>query len=133
MYLLDTNVLIALSKHLGGIADRLDRIAAAEVVIPVVVVAEIEFGIAKSRRRRQNRRVFDDLLAGFEVAAFDAAAAAAYGPIRADLERRGSLIGSNDLLIAAQAISLGGILVTDNVAEFQRIADLRLENWLAEP
>lgn len=133
MYLLDTNVLIALSKHLGGIADRLDRIAAAEVVIPVVVVAEIEFGIAKSRRRRQNRRVFDDLLAGFEVAAFDAAAAAAYGPIRADLERRGSLIGPNDLLIAAQAISLGGILVTDNVAEFQRIADLRLENWLAEP
>jgi tRNA(fMet)-specific endonuclease VapC len=132
MYLLDTNVLISLSKHLGGIADRLDRIAAAEVVIPVVVVAEIEFGIAKSRRRRQNRRVFDDLLAGFEVAAFDAAAAAAYGPIRADLERRGSLIGPNDLLIAAQAVSLGGILVTDNVAEFQRIADLRLENWLAE-
>lgn len=133
MYLLDTNVLIALSTHLGGIADRLDRIAAAEVVIPVVVVAEIEFGIAKSRRRRQNRRVSDNLLAGFEVAAFDAAAAAACGPIRADLERRGSLIGPNDLLIAAQAISLGGILVTDNVAEFQRIADLRLENWLAEP
>lgn len=129
-YLLDTNVLIALTKDLGPVAARLEAIAAGDVLIPAVVVAEIEFGIANSRRRQHNRRVFDELLAGFRIAPFDGAAAAAYGPIRAELERHGTPIGSNDLLIAAQAVSMRATLVSDNVHEFRRVPKLKLENWL---
>jgi tRNA(fMet)-specific endonuclease VapC len=130
-FLLDTNILIALSKQRPGIADRLGTITATDVCLSSVVVAEIEYGIAKSRRRQHNRRVFDALLAGFRVLPFDAAAAGLYGPIRAELEKRGRLIGPYYLLIAAHAKSIDAVLVTDNTAEFRRVAGLRIVNWLA--
>jgi hypothetical protein len=82
------------------------------------VVAEIEYGIAKSVRQEHNRRVFDTLLAGFPIAPFDTAAARQYGPIRSQLEKRGQLIGPYDLMIAAHAQALGAVLITDNVGEF---------------
>jgi tRNA(fMet)-specific endonuclease VapC len=94
------------------------------------VVAEIEYGIAKSGRRKHNRLVFDSLLSGFRVLPFDAAAARLYGPIRAHLEKRGRLIGPYDLMIAAHAQSLDAVLVTDNTKEFDRVAGLKTENWL---
>jgi tRNA(fMet)-specific endonuclease VapC len=131
LYLLDTNILIALSKQRPGLADRLEGIPADAVLVSSVVIAEIEYGIAKSRRRQHNRRVFDALLSGFQVLAFDAAAARLYGPIRADLENRGRLIGPYDLMIAAHARSVDAVLVTDNTKEFGRVAGLRIENWLA--
>lgn len=130
-FLLDTNILIAMSKQRPGLADRLEGIPAAAVFLSAVVVAEIEYGIAKSGRRQHNRRVFDSLLSGFQVLPFDAAAARLYGPIRADLEKRGRLIGSYDLMIAAHAKSVDAVLVTDNTREFDRVAGLRTENWLA--
>ncbi len=61
---------------------------------------------------------------------FDDSAADAYGSIRADLELRGQLIGSNDMLIAAHALSLGATLITNNVSEFERVTGLRIENWV---
>jgi tRNA(fMet)-specific endonuclease VapC len=131
LYLLDTNILIALSKQRPGLADRLEGIPADAVLVSSVVIAEIEYGIAKSRRRQHNRRVFDALLSGFQVLAFDAAAARLYGPIRANLEKRGRLIGPYDLLIAAHARSVEAVLVTDNTKEFGRVAGLKIENWLA--
>jgi tRNA(fMet)-specific endonuclease VapC len=131
LYLLDTNILIALTKQRPGLADRLEGIPADAVLVSSVVIAEIEYGIAKSRRRQHNRRVFDALLSGFQVLAFDAAAARLYGPIRADLENRGRLIGPYDLMIAAHARSVDAVLVTDNTKEFGRVAGLRIENWLA--
>ncbi len=129
-FLLDTNILIALSKQRAGLADRLEGIPAEAVLLSSVVVAEIEYGIAKSRRRAHNRKVFDALLSGFRVLAFDAAAASLYGPIRATLERRGRLIGPYDLMIAAHAKSIDAVLVTDNVREFRRVEGLKIVNWL---
>lgn len=130
-YLLDTNILIALSKSRPEIADRLSSIAARQIFLSFVVVAEIEYGIAKSQQQARNRRVFDSLLAGFSVVSFDHAAAVHYGPIRSELERQGCLIGPYDLMIAAHALALDAILVTDNTREFSRVSGLRLENWLS--
>ncbi len=129
-YLLDTNLLIALSKERAGLADRLACHAASAILISSVVVAEIEYGIAKSVRQEHNRHVFDILLAGFHVAPFDAAAARHYGPIRAQLERQGRIIGPHDLLIAAHALALDAVVVTDNTGEFSRVPGLAIENWL---
>ena len=129
-FLLDTNILIAMSKQRLGLADRLEGIPADAILLSSVVVAEIEYGIAKSGRRQHNRRVFDSLLSGFRVLPFDAAAARLYGPIRAQLEKRGRLIGPYDLMIAAHAQSLDAVLVTDNIKEFDRVAGLKTENWL---
>ena len=130
-YLLDTNILIAVSKNRPGVADRLGLISASQLMLSSVVMAEIEYGIVKSAKPQLNRRVFDALLQGFEVLHFDAAAARHYGALRVALERRGQMIGPNDLMIAAQALSTGAILVTDNVGEFSRVDGLALDNWLA--
>jgi len=130
-YLLDTNILIAMSKERPGLADRLAQYPASAIQISSVVVAEIEYGIAKSARQEHNRRVFDALLEGFTVVAFDAAAARRYGPIRAQLEKKGQLIGPYDLMIAAHAQALGAVLVTDNVGEFSRVENLLVDNWIA--
>lgn len=129
-FLLDTNILIAMSKRRPGLADRLKGIPADAILLSSVVVAEIEYGIAKSGRRLRNRRVFDALLTGFRVIPFDGAAAKLYGPIRADLEKRGRPIGPYDLMIAAHAKSVDAVVVTDNTKEFDRVAGLRTENWL---
>ena len=130
-YLLDTNILIAMSKERPGLAERLARYPASAILISSVVVAEIEYGISKSVRQEHNRRVFDALLDGFTVVAFDTVAARRYGPIRAQLEKQGQLIGPYDLMIAAHAQALGAVLVTDNVGEFSRVEGLLVDNWLA--
>lgn len=130
-YLLDTNILFALSKERPGLATRLEACPASAILLSSVVVAEIEYGIAKSTRQEHNQRVFDTLLGGFNVVAFDTAAAKKYGPIRAQLEKQGQLIGPYDLMIAAHALSLDATVVTDNVGEFSRVAGLAVENWLA--
>jgi tRNA(fMet)-specific endonuclease VapC len=129
-YLLDTNILIALSKERPGVAARLASIHANNILLSAIVVAEIEYGIAKSTLREHNRRVFDTLLAGIQIIPFNEAAARLYGPIRAELERSGQLIGPYDLMIAAQALSQDAVLVTDNLGEFRRVAGLAVENWL---
>lgn len=130
-YLLDTNILIALGKRRPAAEQRLAILPAGAILLSSVVVAEIEYGIAKSARPEHNRQFYDVLLRGFEVIDFDAAAAKHYGLLRLDLERRGQIIGPNDLLIAAQALASGAVLVTDNVGEFSRVGGLVVENWLA--
>lgn len=126
-YLLDANILIAdqrAPRHSGAPCRHSnDRHSA-------VVAAEIDYGIARSTGREHNRRVADMLLAGIQIIPFDEAAARLYGPIRAELERLGEVIGPYDLMIAAQALSLDAVLVTDNLGEFGRVAGLAVENWL---
>jgi len=130
-YLLDTNILIAMSKERPGLLARLEKYPASAILLSSVVVAEIEYSIAKSASQEHNRCVFDALLESFQISPFDATAARLYGPIRADLERRGLLIGPYDLMIAAHAQALGAVLVTDNIGEFKRVEGLTSENWLA--
>lgn len=133
-YLLDTNILIALSKPIpdSPLSRWLQRCPASDLVLSSVVLAEIEYGIAKSTRQAHNRQVFDAIVQGFRIEAFDQTASRCYGSLRAELERRGQLIGPNDLMIAAHALALDLTLVTDHTGEFSRVAGLRVENWLRQ-
>lgn len=129
-YLLDTNVCVDyLNGHHPGVTKRLQRLRPQVVAVSAVAVAELRYGAEKSGRRTQNQRRLDLLLDELAALDFDREAAAAYGRLRAALEARGTPIGPNDMLIAAQALAHDLILVTDNLAEFERVSGLQLENW----
>lgn len=131
-YLLDTNIVSDLIRNPGGrIAKRIRDVGEAHVCTSIVVAAELRYGATKKGSSRLATRL-DAVLGALDTLAFEAPADVAYGLIRTRLEKRGVLIGGNDLLIAAQAFALGYTLVTDNEREFSRINDLARENWLRE-
>lgn len=90
----------------------------------------MEYGVSKSQIPSKNREGLTKFLMPLEVVDFDVADALEYGIIRSDLEQKGQIIGSMDMLIAAQAIAKGLTLVTNNLREFQRVRGLALENWV---
>jgi tRNA(fMet)-specific endonuclease VapC len=100
-----------------------------EVMVSIITVCELRYGVLKKGSKRLAERV-DETLAGVRVVALDLGVDLAYAELRTELERKGQLIGPNDMLIAAHALALNAILVTDNVREFKRVKGLRLENWL---
>jgi tRNA(fMet)-specific endonuclease VapC len=129
-FLLDANACI---KYLNGrserIRQRLEAVQPRDVVLCSVVKAELVYGALKSARTAENLARIEDFASRFVSFPFDDAAAAAYGEVRARLERQGTPIGPNDLLIAAIALTRGATLVTHNTREFGRIKELRLEDW----
>jgi tRNA(fMet)-specific endonuclease VapC len=127
--LLDTNIWIAIARGESGPVARLRELSPAHVMICSIVKAELLFGARKSRHVTENLEGLRNLLAPFESLPFDDAAAGHYGMIRANLEREGTPIGANDLLIAAIALAHDCRLVTRNSREFERVVGLRLEQW----
>ena len=129
-YLLDTNIVSDLVRNPGGSVRRhVQRVGEAQVCTSIIVAAELRYGSAKKASARLTAQL-DAVLGVLKIAPFEAPADTTYGALRARLEQRGKPIGANDLLIAAQAIALGHILVTDNEREFARVESLRCENWL---
>ena len=132
-YLLDTNILSDLLKNPAGrIAQKISSLAPEEhnlLATSIIVASELRYGAAKSGSTILASRV-DQLLDAIEVLPFEPEADRHYGRIRFYLEKAGTPIGGNDLLIAAQALALEAVLVTDNVREFKRVKGLRIENWL---
>lgn len=129
-YLLDTNIVIYVIKRrplevLGHFNANATRMA-----ISVITLAELLHGAEKSSRPEANHAVVEDFTCRLDVLPYTPKAALHYGQIRAALERDGQPIGVNDLHIAAHARSEGLILVTNNVAEFQRVPALQVENWI---
>jgi len=136
MYLLDTNVCIALLNQqpgYEGILRRMDGQEYGQVVISAITTAELRFGVEASARVEDNRLKLERFLANFEVAAFDDQASRYYGALRAHLKSRGTPIGPLDTLIAGHALALKATVVTHNVGEFARVPGLRVEDWLAPP
>jgi tRNA(fMet)-specific endonuclease VapC len=136
MMLLDTNICIYLLNQRPGfevILRRMDGRQQGEVALSAITLAELRFGIAASQRRAVNLAKLELFLAAFEIVPFDAPVATAYGSLRAQLQARGTPIGSLDTLIAAHALALGAIMVTNNVREFGRVSGLTVENWLDSP
>jgi tRNA(fMet)-specific endonuclease VapC len=129
-YLLDTNIVSDILRHpQGRVASKILRAGVECTCTSIIVAAEMKFGIARTNATTLAIKL-EEMFAHLEVMPFEAPADRIYGELRADLERRGKMIGPNDLLIAAHALSLDRVLVTDNVREFSRVKSLRVENWL---
>ena len=129
-FLLDTNVLSQLIRDpQGPVAMQLATVGDAQVFTSVVVASELRFGARKKGSTVLTDRV-DQLLASIEVAPLEVGVDRLYADIRHALESSGQLIGANDLFIAAHALEQEATLVTDNVAEFQRVPGLHIENWV---
>ena len=129
-YLLDTNVVIYVLKHrpikvLETFNKNTNRMA-----ISSITLSELIYGAEKSVKIDKNLEAIEDFISHLEVLPYDAKASQLYGQIKAGLEKKGKIIGENDIHIAAHAISQGLILVTNNLKEFKRAPNIALENWI---
>ena len=129
-FMLDTDTCSYIMKRSHPLVlKRLQSVPVGDVCMSVVSKAELLYGVEVSPRRAQDAAALAAFLPYVEVVALDDDAARHYAEIRADLKRRGVMIGANDLFIAAHARALDLTLVTNNTAEFERVKDLKLENW----
>jgi len=128
-YLLDTNVISAVlrSPH-GKLAARLSAVPGHRLCTSIIVAAELRYGAAKMPSPRLLRSV-EEVLSAIDIMPFDVPADEIYAGLRAELERKGRPIAANDLLIAAHALALGCVVVTDD-GDFGRVPGLTVENWL---
>ena len=130
MILLDTNICIyIINARPPDVLARFQQHRLGDIGLSSVVAAELAFGVAKSRSTR-NRQALEMFLAPLAILPFDDAAVWAYGGLRADLERRGTPIGSLDTMIAAHALSQQALLVTNNTREFAKVPGLQLDDWV---
>lgn len=130
VYMLDTDISSYIMKRSHDrVLRRLQTIPISDVCISAITKSELMYGVEVSPRKEQDRLALDAYLKHVEVLDYPDEAALHYGQIRAALKSAGSLIGANDLLIAAHARCLGLTLVTNNTHEFSRVSGLKLENW----
>lgn len=131
-YMLDTNICISLIKvRPNKISRKLSRLPVEDVGISSVVAAELWYGVALSEKRKQNEGALRDFLEFVKVLDWPSGACPVYGRIRANSKKKGTPIGAMDLLIASHASFLNAVLVTNNTREFDRVPELKTENWLA--
>ena len=129
-FLLDTNIVSHVARFPQGvIADRIAEVGEQQVCISIVVAAELRYGAARRGSERLSRRL-EAVLSALSVVALDEPVDCRYAELRAHLERGGTPIGPNDMLIAAQALVSDLTVVSANVGEFGRVPGLRVENWL---
>lgn len=129
-YMLDTNVCIDyLRGNNRGVVERVLECDSNEMCISSITLSELLFGINRSADPQKNRSALYLLLTKLDVMDYGAEASEHYGIIRNDLVKRGLVIGSLDMLIAAHALSEDLILVTHNTSEFSRIIGLKVEDW----
>jgi tRNA(fMet)-specific endonuclease VapC len=130
LYLLDTNTVSHLVRQPQGlVAARIAKVGEDNVLTSIIVACELRYGAAKRGSRRLSRQV-EVVLSAMTILPLESGADRHYAAIRTALEKRGTPIGANDMLIAAQARAIGAVCVTANVAEFKRVPALRVENWL---
>jgi len=131
MYMLDTDICIYIIKRKPRSAlKRLESLQPGQLAMSAITFAELMNGAKKSKQVEANVAKLNELGELIQILPFDQKAAIFYGDVRSTLERKGNIIGSNDLLIAAHALSLDCILVSNNEKEFKRVDGLRIENWI---
>jgi tRNA(fMet)-specific endonuclease VapC len=130
-FMLDTNICIYIIKSKPvTVINYLKNISVSDIGISTITLSELEYGVEKSQNKQQNKIALLQFLTPLEIVPYDDLAAKAYGRIRHVLEREGQPIGALDMLIAAHALSLNSILVTNNEREFPKVPELKVENWL---
>lgn len=130
VYLLDTNAVSQLVRQpQGAVAARIARVGEENVLTSVIAACELRYGAAKRGSRRLTRQV-EAVLGAMTILPLEPGVDRHYAAIRTALEKRGTPIGANDMLIAAHARAIDAVCVTANVAEFRRVSALRIENWL---
>ena len=131
-YLLDTNICVFVIRGKSPLVlQRFRQQLPDDLGVSTVTLAELRYGADKSNDPIRNHAALNSFLAPIQILTFDAECADYYGKVRSDLERRGLPIGPLDTMIAGHAVSLGAVLVTNNVREFARVTGLRVENWIA--
>ena len=129
-YLLDTNILSDLVRNpQGKISAQITKAGEDSICTSIVVAAELRYGAAKSNSAKLAERI-DLILSALEILPLETPADHQYATIRHHLTRQGTLIGPNDLLIAAHALANNLTVVTANAGEFTRVPGLKVENWL---
>jgi tRNA(fMet)-specific endonuclease VapC len=129
-YMLDTDTCSYIMRRShDAILKRLAKVPVSDVCISVITQSELLFGVEVSPKRRQNEAALAAFLDYIEVLDFPDKASSHYAKIRAELKTRGTMIGANDLFIAAHARSLGLTLITNNTREFKRVRGLSIDNW----
>ena len=130
-FLIDTNICIyIINNHPPEVIEKFRQFDAGEVGISSITVSELQYGVAKSTHKKENQRRLNEFLMPFEILPYDEMVAKYYGEIRVQLEKKGIMIGPLDMLIAAHALSQDLVLVTNNGQEFERVANLKVENWV---
>ncbi|MFC3853926.1 tRNA(fMet)-specific endonuclease VapC [Salinispirillum marinum] len=129
-YMLDTNIVIYVIKRRPIEVLEVFNLHAGQMCVSSITLAELLHGAEKSAKPEHNLRQVEEFFSRLDILDYGQKAAAHYGQIRTELERKGTPIGVNDLHIAGHARSEGLTLVTNNMREFERIEALRLENWV---
>lgn len=131
-YLLDTNIISELVKYpQGTVAQKINVVGDDKICTSIIVVSEIRFGVEKRQSKKLSQQV-DAILTAIEILPYQPPADSHYAKIRANLEKAGTPIGPNDLLIASHALTLGLTLVSANEREFLRVDGLAVENWVSD-
>ncbi len=131
IYMLDTNICVyAINQQPEFYYKKLELLEKDNIIaISSIVLAELQYGVANSKRKEQNQIKLNIFLSKLEVIDFSAKCAFYYGELRAELKKKGIIIGNNDLLIASHALCEQAILITNNISEFKRVKGLALEDW----
>ena len=130
IYLLDTNICIyIINNKPPHVFEKFKQYQLGQLSISSISASELAFGIEKSGSLR-NKNALDKFLAPLDVLPYDESAIWHYAKLRQSLQSKGQMIGSLDMLIAAHALALDTVLVTNNMKEFERIDGLKLENWV---
>ena len=131
LYLLDTDTCVALlRRNSPSLLKRLQSINPIHLAMSMVTWAELQYGVQASNRVEENRAAVALLGQHIKSLDWNNEAAMHYAHVRHALKTKGKFIGSNDLMIAAHALSLGATVVTNNTRDFKRVPQLSLENWI---
>ncbi len=130
-YILDTNICIYISKRQPlSVLAKFEQVEVGAIGMSIITYGELFYGCQKSREPEKSMAALDDLIRLIPPLAMPVDAARYYSESRYSLEKMGSIIGNNDLWIAAHGLALGLTIVTNNLKEFSRIKALKVENWV---
>ncbi len=130
VYMLDTDIVsYAMKRSNAAVLQKLASLPVTALCVSAITTSELQFGLELTKRKQNYVAAFELLLQYIEVLDYPAEAATDYGEIRSYLKSQGTMIGANDLFIAAHARHLGLTLVTNNTGEFSRVPGLKVENW----